>query len=112
MFDAHPAVPDRLATSAARPGIAEMLVQEDAGEIRLLPALPSAWPTGASPAESARWLRDRSVVESGRIERVTVRSLLGEPLRLRRRDSQRTVARTTRGSALVFVGDDLRPVYE
>jgi len=85
------------------------LVQEDAGEIRLLPALPSAWPTG---------LRARGGFEidlswnGGRIERVTVRSLLGQPLRLRRAVSERIVGRTTRGSVFVFAGDDLRPLSE
>jgi alpha-L-fucosidase 2 len=88
-----------------------MLVQEDAGEIRLLPALPSAWPTGSVTGIRARGGFEIDLSwNSGRIERVKVRSLLGEPLRLRRGDSQRTVARTTPGSALVFIGDDLRPI--
>jgi alpha-L-fucosidase 2 len=109
LFDAHP--PFQIdGNFGGTSGMAEMLVQEDAGEIRLLPALPSAWPTG-----SVTGLRARGGFEidlswtSGRIERVTLRSLLGEPLRLRRGDAERVVDRTTRGSVLVFVGDELRP---
>jgi alpha-L-fucosidase 2 len=109
LFDAHP--PFQIdGNFGGASGIAEMLVQEDAGEIRLLPALPSAWPTGIVTG-----LRVRGGFEvdlswtNGRLERVTLRSLLGEPLRLRRGDAERIVDRTTRGAVLVFVGDDLRP---
>jgi alpha-L-fucosidase 2 len=112
LFDAHP--PFQIdGNFGGTSGMAEMLVQEDAGEIRLLPALPSAWPAG-----SVTGLRARGGFEidlswkSGRIERVTVRSLLGQPQRLRRAESERVIARTTRGSVLVFAGDDLRPVSD
>ena len=112
MFDAHP--PFQIdGNFGGTSGIAEMLLQSHAGEIELLPALPSVAERQRHRLASPRRLRDRSVVEEWqRSSASTVRSLLGEPLRLRRGDSPRTVARTTRGSALVFVGDDLRPVSE
>jgi alpha-L-fucosidase 2 len=107
MFDAHP--PFQIdGNFGGASAIAEMLIQCDTGEIRLLPALPPAWPTGHVTGLRARggfeidlWWRN------GALERATVRSLLGQALRLRRGDTVRSPGRVARGVTLTFVGDDL-----
>jgi alpha-L-fucosidase 2 len=109
LFDAHP--PFQIdGNFGGAAGMAAMLVQCDDHEIRLLPALPSAWPTGRVTGLRARggFEIDMSWKE-GAVERVTVRSLLGRTLRLRRGDIVRTLDRTARDAVFVFDGDRLQP---
>jgi alpha-L-fucosidase 2 len=83
MFDAHP--PFQIdGNFGGAAGILEMLVQSWGGEIRILPALPRAWPEGL-----VHGVRARAGIEvdldwaGGRATRLTLRGKPGQSVKLR-----------------------------
>ena len=104
LFDTHP--PFQIdGNFGGTAGIAEMLLQSQNGVVRILPALPIAWPQGSIKGLKARGNFEVSIEwENGMLKKVQIKSLDGAPLTLVYK-AQSLTQETEKGRAYVFDGN-------
>ena len=106
LFDNHP--PFQIdGNFGGTAGITEMLLQSQAGEVELLPALPSAWKKGYIHGIMARggFLVDIDW-ENGKLKLARIISKNGNPLKLTYAGKEIQLATTEKGKSYIF-GEDL-----
>jgi len=105
LFDNHP--PFQIdGNFGGTAGITEMLLQSHAGEVELLPALPSEWKTGYIHGIMARGGFEVNIDwENGRLKEAKIISRLGNPLKIRYARSLLSLPSTEKGKSYTIPGN-------